>query len=94
MLGFTRGEIAYILLGELAVLTLAAIPLGFLIGTGLCGILVVVFESDLYRLPLVLEPSNYALAASVVVVSAVISGALVWRRLERLDLVGVLKTRE
>ncbi len=94
VLGFTRGEIAYILLGELAVLTLAAIPLGFLIGTGLCGILVVVFESDLYRLPLVLEPGNYALAASVVVVSAVISGALVWRRLGRLDLVGVLKTRE
>jgi putative ABC transport system permease protein len=94
VLGFTHGEIAYILLGELAVLTLAAIPLGFLIGTGLCGILVVVFESDLYRLPLVLEPSNYALAASVVVVSAVVSGVLVWRRLGRLDLVGVLKTRE
>jgi len=94
VLGFTHGEIAYILLGELVVLTLAAIPLGFLIGTGLCGILVLAFESDLYRLPLVLEPSNYALAASVVVVSAVISGALVWRRLGRLDPVGVLKTRE
>ena len=94
VLGFTRGEIAYILLGELASLTLAAIPLGFLVGAGLCGILVVVFESDLYRLPLVLEPYNFALGATVVAVSALVSGLLVWYRLGRLDLVGVLKTRE
>ena len=94
VLGFTHGEIAYILLGELALLTLAAIPLGFLVGAGLCGILVVAFESDLYRLPLVLEPYNFALGATVVVVSAVVSGLLVWYRLGRLDLVGVLKTRE
>lgn len=94
VLGFTRGEIAYILLGELAVLTLAAIPVGFLVGTGLCGILVVVFESDLYRLPLVMTAYNYALSATVVVVSAVLSGLLAWHRLGRLDLIGVLKTRE
>lgn len=94
VLGFTHGEIAFILLGELALLTLAAIPLGFLVGAGLCGILVVVFESDLYRLPLVLEPYNYALGATVVTLSALISGLLVWRQLGRLDLVGVLKTRE
>lgn len=94
VLGFTHGEIAYILLGELAVLTLVAIPLGCLVGAGLCGILVVVFESDLYRLPLVLEPYNFALGATVVLVSAVVSGLLVWYRLGRLDLVGVLKTRE
>jgi putative ABC transport system permease protein len=94
VLGFTHGEIAYILLGELGALTLAAIPLGFLVGAGLCGILVVVFESDLYRLPLVLEPYNFALGATVVLVSALVSGLLTWRRLGRLDLVGVLKTRE
>jgi putative ABC transport system permease protein len=94
VLGFTRGEIAYILLGELALLTLAAIPVGFLVGVGLCGILVVSFESDLYRLPLVLAANNYALSASVVVVSALLSGLLAWHRLGRLDLIGVLKTRE
>ncbi|MFA5080945.1 MAG: ABC transporter permease [Hydrogenophilaceae bacterium] len=94
VLGFTRGEIAYILLGELAVLTLAAIPVGFLVGAGLCGILVVSFESDLYRLPLVLSSNNYALSAAVVAVSAILSGLLAWHRLGRLDLIGVLKTRE
>lgn len=94
VLGFTQGEIAYILLGELALLTLAAIPVGFLLGAGLVGILVLAFESDLYRLPLILNPSNYALGATVVVVSAVVSGLLIWRLLGRLDLVAVLKTRE
>ena len=64
VLGFTRGEIAYILLGELALLTLAAIPVGFLVGVGLVGILVLAFESELYRLPLLLTPENYAMGAS------------------------------
>lgn len=94
VLGFTHGEIAYILLGELAVLTLAAIPVGFLVGIGLTGILVLAFESDLYRLPLIIEPSNYAMGATVVIISALISGLLIWYRLGRLDLVAVLKTRE
>ena len=94
VLGFTHGEIAYILLGELAVLTLAAIPIGFLVGVGLTGILVMAFESDLYRLPLIIEPSNYAMGAAVVIISALISGVLIWHRLGRLDLVEVLKTRE
>jgi putative ABC transport system permease protein len=94
VLGFTRGEIAYILLGELALLTLAAIPVGFVVGVGLVGILVVAFQSELYRLPLILTPENYAMGASVVVVSALLSGLLLWRRLGRLDLVAVLKTRE
>jgi putative ABC transport system permease protein len=94
VLGFTHGEIAYILLGELALLTLIAIPMGFLLGVGLTGILVLAFKTDLYRLPLILEPSNYALGASVVLASALVSGLIVWRRLGRLDLVEVLKTRE
>jgi len=94
VLGFTHGEIAYILLGELALLSLVAIPVGFLVGVGLIGILVLSFENDLYRLPMILAPSNYALGATVVVVSALVSGVLVWRRLARLDLVAVLKTRE
>jgi putative ABC transport system permease protein len=94
VLGFTRGEISYILLGELAVLTLAAIPLGFLIGRGLCAYIASSIESDLYRIPLVLESSTYSFAAAVVLVSACVSGFIVRRKLDRLDLVAVLKTRE
>jgi putative ABC transport system permease protein len=94
VLGFTRAEISYILLGELGVLTLAAIPLGFLIGRGLCAYIASSIESDLYRVPLILEPSTYSFAAVVVLVSAVVSGLIVRRKLDRLDLVAVLKTRE
>lgn len=94
VLGLTRGEIGYILLGELALLTLIAIPVGFGIGWGLCYGVVAGFQTELYRFPLVIHRSSYALAAAAVVVAAVISGAVVWRRLGRLDLIDVLKTRE
>ena len=94
VLGLTRGEISFILLGELAVLTLAAIPVGFLLGWVLCGYIVRSLETDLFRIPFVVEPATYAFAATVVLVSACISGLLVRRKLDHLDLVAVLKTRE
>ncbi|MBI5238749.1 MAG: ABC transporter permease [Deltaproteobacteria bacterium] len=94
VLGFTKAEISYILLGELAALTLAAIPVGFLIGQGLCAYLVSKLQTDLYRIPLVLNPDTYAFAAAVVLGSAVISGLIVRREIDRLDLVAVLKTKE
>jgi putative ABC transport system permease protein len=92
--GFTRGEIAYVLLGELGLLVLAAIPLGLAFGYGLSGFLASRFASDLYRVPLVVEPRTCALAASVVLASFVVTAWLTWRRLGRLDLIAVLKTRE
>jgi putative ABC transport system permease protein len=94
VLGFTRGEVAYILLGELAVATLLALPLGYLFGHELCRYLSNSFRSDLYRVPLVLEADTFAFASSVVLASAIISALLLWRKLNRLDMIGVLKTRE
>jgi putative ABC transport system permease protein len=94
VLGFTRGEISYILLGELAVLTLAAIPLGFLFGAGLSAWVVQALQTDLYQFPLVLSRDTFGLAAVIVIIAALISALIVRRKLNRLDLVGVLKTRE
>jgi putative ABC transport system permease protein len=94
VLGFTRGEVAYILLGELALLTVIAIPIGLLIGYGLCAYMAFKFDSDLYRVPLVLGQNAYALAASVVIVSSLISGFMIWRNLAHLDMVAVLKSKE
>jgi putative ABC transport system permease protein len=94
VLGFTRGEISYILLGELGILTVTAIPLGFLMGRGLCAYMSAQIETDLFRIPLVLEPSTYAFASAVVLVSAALSALIVKRNLNRLDLVAVLKTKE
>ncbi len=94
VLGFTRAEISYILLGELSMLTLAALPLGFLIGRGMCAYIAKSLQTDLFRVPLILEANTYAFAATVVLVSACISGLIVRHRLDHLDLVAVLKTKE
>ncbi len=94
VLGFTRGEISYILIGEMALLTLVALPLGFALGAaGAAGVLAVL-ETDLYQIPFALSRATFATAATVVMASAVISAVIVWRKLHRLDLIAVLKTRE
>jgi putative ABC transport system permease protein len=94
VLGFTQGEIAYILLGELGLLTLVAIGPGFLFGQALSAFLAYSFRSDLYRVPLVISPSTYALAASVIIASFLLTAWLIWSKLLQLDLIEVLKTRE
>jgi putative ABC transport system permease protein len=94
VLGYTRAEISYILLGELGLLTLAAIPLGFILGRLLCTYIAIALSSDLFRIPAVAEPATYSLAATVVIASACISGLIVSRKLDRLDMVAALKTKE
>jgi putative ABC transport system permease protein len=94
VLGFTRAEVGRILLAELGLITVAGIPLGFGVGAGISAYFVLAFRSELYRLPLVIEPQTYAFAATVVVVAAAFSAWVVRRRLDRLDLVSLLKTRD
>jgi putative ABC transport system permease protein len=94
VLGFRRREVANMLLGEQAAITLAGVPLGCGIGWGICAALVAALDSELYRLPLVVTRQTYAFAFGVVVLAAFFSSLLVRWRLNRLDLVAVLKTRE
>jgi putative ABC transport system permease protein len=94
VLGFTRGEISFILLGELALVTLMAIPVGWLMGYVFAGLLVLAFDTELYRFPFVISVRTYAYGATAVLVAATLSGLAVRRRLDHLDLVAVLKTRE
>lgn len=94
VIGFTRGEISAILLGELAVLTAAAIPGGLLLGFGFAWFVSLSLDTEVYRIPLVVDSRTYAFAATVVIIATIISGLIVRRRLDHLDLVEVLKTRE
>jgi len=94
VLGFTRGEVSRILLGELGLLVAISIPLGFAAGLGLCWVMSTGFESDLFRVPVTLLPATYAFAAVTMAASTVLSALAVRRRINRLDLIGVLKTRE
>lgn len=94
VLGFTSGEISVVLLGELAVLTLAAIPIGLLMGYGMAWLSAQSIHTDLFRIPLVIYPATYGRAAIVVLGSAIVSGFIVRRRLKNLDLFAVLKGQE
>ena len=94
VLGFTRAEVSLMLLGEQALLTLAAMPLGFGIGVGICVLLVEVMDTELYRMPLVISGETYAFTFLVIAAAVGLSGLLILRRLYNLDLVEVLKTRE
>jgi putative ABC transport system permease protein len=94
VLGFTRGEIGFMLLGEQAILTLIAIPLGLALGYAIAGLITIAIDTELIRFPLYVSARTYFLAVLVVAVSAFLSGYLIRWRLRHLDLVAVLKTRE
>ncbi|QSP93561.1 FtsX-like permease family protein [Marinobacter salinisoli] len=94
VLGYTRQETAHILFGEVAVLLIAGIGAGWLIGQGLAYWLTTAMQTELYRVPLIITGQTFGISAAVVLVSALVSGAIAWRRLQTLDLVAVLKTRE
>src|SRR5690606_32742457 len=86
VLGFRRGEVAGILLGEQALLTLAAIPFGLVLGYGIAAIVVQAATSELFRFPLVISTTTYLFASLVVAGAAAVSGLVVRRRLDRIDL--------
>lgn len=94
VLGFTRGEVSAMLLGEQALLTVCAIPVGGAIGYGLCAMIAHAMSSELYRIPLVVSGKTWAFAVGVIAVASIGSALLVYRRIRTLDLVEVLKTRE
>jgi putative ABC transport system permease protein len=94
VMGFRRGEVARLLLGEQAVVTLLAIPLGWGLGYVLSSAVAISLETEAYRVPFVVSPRTYSMAALITVIVAVASGWIVRRRADRLDLISVLKTRE
>jgi len=94
VLGFHRSEVARVLFTELALLALLAQPLGWLIGYWLSWITVQSFSSDLYSTPFIIETATYAKASLVTLVAAIGSALVVRKRIDKLDLIAVLKTKE
>ncbi|MFO1328402.1 MAG: ABC transporter permease [Rubrivivax sp.] len=94
VLGFTRAEVSALLLGEMAIAIALALPLGMLLGWGLVHVLSQAMASDQVEFPVVVLPRTYAWAAICVVAAGVGSALVVRRRIDRLDLVAALKTRE
>lgn len=94
VLGFTRREVGAMLLGEQAILIAIAIPLGFALGYVFAAWISRIYDTEIYRMPLVVSARTYAFAFSVIVAAAIFSGLLIYRRIRTLDLVEVLKSRE
>jgi len=94
VIGFSRGEVSYILLGELAVVTLAALPVGCAMGYAMAASMMSMLETELWRLPFVILPRTYAFAVITSLGATLVSALVVRARLDRLDLVSVLKMRE
>ncbi|WP_310267841.1 ABC transporter permease [Roseateles saccharophilus] len=94
VLGFTRAEVSAMLLGEMAITIAVALPLGMLLGWALIHAISELLKSDQFFFPVVIRARTYAWAALCVVAAGIASGAVVRRRIDRLDMVAVLKTRE
>jgi putative ABC transport system permease protein len=94
VLGMSRAEVSGLLLGELGLQLLAALPIGWLAGYGLSAFIVELIHPETFRIPLIIEPRTYAFAALVVLAAGVASALIVRRQIDRLDLVAVLKTRD
>jgi putative ABC transport system permease protein len=94
VLGYTRREVAAVLIGEQAILTLAAVPLGLLLGLGFVHVTTWGYDTDLFRVPAIVHPRTYAVSAATVFLAALLTSGIVRRLLDRLDLVAVLKVRD
>jgi putative ABC transport system permease protein len=94
VLGFTRREVSLLLLGELALEIALALPLGCVAGYWLSALILSLMEHEVFEFPLVIFPSSYVYDAAVIVAAGVASALVVRHRIDELDLVGVLKTRE
>jgi putative ABC transport system permease protein len=94
VLGFSRWQISYILLGELGLITLAGLPLGCAAGYGLVRLIARLFDTELFRVPAAIETATFGTAIVIALAAAAACAGLVRRRLDTLDLIAVLKTRE
>ena len=94
VLGFTRAEVAQILFSQFAIEIALAIPIGLLLSQGIVTLIARFHSSESFQIPGVVGPRTYAVATAIVVVTAVASAYIVRRRVDRLDLVAVLKTRD
>jgi len=94
VLGFRKAEVSNVLFIEIGAIVAAAQPIGWVVGTGFGLLITRSIASDIFRVPFIIELDTYAIGSLVVVAAAMVSALIVRRRINRLDLVRVLKTRE
>jgi putative ABC transport system permease protein len=93
VIGFSRREVATVLVGEVAIITLLAIPIGLPVGYGFCYLATLAIDTETHRFPLVVSRHTFAYATLVILMAALASTLIVRRMLNQLDLVSVLKVK-
>jgi len=94
VLGFTRAEVSQLLLGELGLQIAVALPLGLTTADDVVAASGLPIYLDRSYSPEERAARTYAWAALCVVAAGVGSALVVRRRVDRLDMVAVLKTRD
>lgn len=94
VMGFRRREVSVLLLGEQGIITLLAIPLGWGLGVVMAAQVAASLQNDTYRVPFVVSTRTYLASAAVTLAAALVSAWIVRRRVDHMDLISVLKTRE
>ena len=94
VLGFTRGEVSGLLLGELALCLAVALPLGWILGYWLSFGIIQLIHAETFEIPVIIQPRTYAYATLVILVAAIGSALIVRRQIDTMDLTAVLKARD
>jgi putative ABC transport system permease protein len=94
VLGFSKTEVAVVVIGEQTVLAAAAVPVGLFIGYGLAAWISWVYSLEMFRIPLIIEPKSYFITVASVTTAAALSAVIMYRRIMQLNLVAAIKTME
>ena len=94
VMGFTRGEVGFVLVGEMMLLSLLAVPIGWFLGGWFAAGMIEAVSTDVVQIPLLISRRTYAAAAAVVVLASLVAALMVRRRLDRVELATALKARQ
>jgi putative ABC transport system permease protein len=94
VIGFTHQEVARLLFSGLAVEVLVGLPIGSILGALIGATLAPVFSNEEVRFAIPTTARTIAESSLFIVGAALLSTLTVARRIGRLDLIAVLKTRE
>ncbi|HZQ13709.1 MAG TPA: FtsX-like permease family protein [Pseudolabrys sp.] len=94
VLGFSRAEVSRIFFSEFMVEVVIAIPVGIALSQAIIDLIAHVHPSESFQIPGVIGARTFIAACAIVIAAAAGSAYVVRRRIDRLDLVAVLKARD
>ncbi|HMV45042.1 MAG TPA: FtsX-like permease family protein [Leptospiraceae bacterium] len=94
ILGLTRREVFWILVSELILQIIIAIPIGCVLGYWFSWLLMQTTSTEAFQIPLIILPATYITSVGIALIASFVSFYILWRKVKTLDLISVLKLRE